>query len=105
MNLLLILGEFSVFKLIEDTAEYVSKYQEKIRTCLGMLHGRIFELTAGKARGYDLKARQAEIEKMLSSLPSGEGSVRQQLKDALYAPKKQANVYLTSDGEAYFAIA
>lgn len=90
--------------IIEDTADYVSKYQEKIRTSLGMLHGRIFELTAGKAKSYDLKARQAEIEKMLSSLPSGEGSVRQQLKDALYAPKKETNVYLTADGEAYLAI-
>ena len=90
--------------IIEDTTEYVSKYREKIRSCLGMMHGRIFELTAGKAKSFDLKRRQAEIEKLMDSLPSGETPIRQQLHEALYAPLQEANIFLTDEGEAYLTI-
>lgn len=90
--------------IIEDTSEYVSKYRDKIRTCLSMMHGRIFEQSAGKKQSYDLRSRQAEIEKMLDALPSGESSIRQQLHEALYAPLQETNIYLTADGEAYYVI-
>ena len=91
--------------IINDTTEYVSKYRDKIRTSLSMMHGRIFEQANGKRVSYDLKTRQAEIEKMLDSLPSGETSIRQQLQEALYAPLQETNIFLTAEGEAYYAIA
>ena len=90
--------------IIEDTAEYVSKYRDKIRSCLGMMHGGVYHLTEEKTRSYDLRSRKAEIEKLLDSLPSGEAAVRQQLEEALYAPFQETNIYLTDEGEAYYAL-
>ena len=90
--------------IIEDTAEYVSKYRGCVRLCLGKMHGRISEQHTGKHLTYDLRARQAEIEKYLDSLPSGEKEIRQQMQEALYAPLKPTELYLTANGEAYYRL-
>lgn len=90
--------------LIENTAEYVSKYREKIRTCLGMMHGHGYALLADKPQRFDLKSRLSEVERMLEKLPIGEAAVRQQMHDALYAPLQSTELFITENGEAYYAI-
>ena len=84
--------------VIDSASQYVDAYKDKIRTAA-------MKLTARETgSNYDLKQRKESVEKMLESLPSGQSAIRSQLESALLAPLKQAEIYLKSNGEAYYAV-
>lgn len=84
--------------VIDTASQYVDAYKEKIRNAALKLTSR------ATGSNFDLKQRKESVEKMLESLPSGQSAIRTQLENALLAPLKQTEIYLTSEGEAYYAI-